>query len=224
MRLIATLLALTLFSGCAGTRGGRNVETAGFLGDYSQLSENPDDGVSLRYLQTRARWEGYDKVLLDPVQFWRGADVEAGLSPEQAQDLANYFYRAVHERLSPHYEMVHVPQSATLRISLAFTRLGERNVTLDTVSTYLPAARVLSEAKGGLTGKASFVGDAAFEAKITDAETGELLGAAVDKRVGGKTVKNFDNWSDVRAASDLWAKSLAYRLCVLRGGRSCTAP
>ena len=42
------------------------------------------------------------------------------------------------------------------------------------------------------------------EGKITDAETGTLLSAAMDKRVGGKTFKDFDIWSDVRAAVDYW--------------------
>jgi hypothetical protein len=117
--------------------------------------------------------------------------------------------------------MVSAPESGALRISIAFIRLGERNVTLDTISTYWPIGRVLSEASGGVTGKPGFVGEAAFEGKITDAASGELLGAAVDKRVGGKAIKNFDDWRDVRAASDLWASNLAFRLCTLRGEAAC---
>ena len=127
----------------------------------------------------------------------------------------------LHERLSKHYTMVNVPESSSLRISIAFIRLGERNVTLDTISTYWPMGRVLAEATAGVTGKPSFVGEAAFEGKITDAISGELLGAAVDRRVGGKSIKNFDDWKDVKAASDLWAKNLAFRLCTLRGEEGC---
>jgi hypothetical protein len=221
MRTIAAMFVVILCVGCGATRGGREVEERGFLGDYSQLKENPGEGVDLRYIASGIDWKRYDKILLDPVQFWRSADVEAGLSAEDAQELADYFYGVLRERLSAHYTMVTAPESGALRISIAFIRLGERNVTLDTISTYWPVGRVLSEGAGGITGKPGFVGEAAFEGKITDATTGELLGAALDHRVGGKTIKGFGDWADVRAASDLWAKELAVRLCTLRGVEAC---
>ena len=62
------------------------------------------------------------------------------------------------------------------------------------------------------------------EGKITDAETGTLLSAAMDKRVGGKTFKDFDIWSDVRAAVDYWVKLIVFRLCLLRGESVCKPP
>lgn len=224
MKSIATMVLVMLCISCGATRGGRGVEERGFLGDYSQLEENPDEGVKLRYIAAGADWKGYDKVLLDPVQFWRSADVEAGLSPEEAQELADYFYGVLHEQLSKSFTMVTAPESGALRISIVFIRLGERNVTMDTISTYWPIGRVLSEASGGATGKPGFVGEAAFEGKITDAASGQLLGAAVDRRVGGKTIKNFGDWTDVRAAADYWSKNLAFRLCTLSRGRGCEAP
>ena len=45
----------------------------------------------------------------------------------------------------------------------------------------------------------------------------EVVGAAVDTRVGGKAIKNFDDWVDVRKAIDRWAELLAIRLCLQRG-------
>jgi hypothetical protein len=221
MKRFVGVLIVILCVSCGATRGGREVEGRGFLGDYSRLSENPEDGVDLRYIATGVDWESYDKVLLDPVQFWRSADVEAGLSPDDAQALADYFYGVLRKSLSKDYAMVNAPESGTLRVSIAFIRLGERNVTLDTISTYWPIGRVLSEAAGGVTGKPSFVGEAAYEGKITDATSGELLGAAVDARVGGKAIKDFGDWTDVRAASDVWANNLAFRLCKLRGDEGC---
>jgi hypothetical protein len=221
MKRFVGVLIVILCVSCGATRGGREVEGRGFLGDYSRLSENPEDGVDLRYIATGVDWESYDKVLLDPVQFWRSADVEAGLSPDDAQALADYFYGVLRKSLSKDYAMVNAPESGTLRVSIVFIRLGERNVTLDTISTYWPIGRVLSEAAGGVTGKPSFVGEAAYEGKITDATSGELLGAAVDARVGGKAIKDFGDWTDVRAASDVWANNLAFRLCKLRGDEGC---
>lgn len=221
MRTLVTIVILMFCVSCGATRGGRGVEERGFLGDYSQLSENPEGGVKLRYIATGADWKSYDKVLLDPVQFWRSADVEAGLSPEDAQKLADYFYGVLRKHLAKSYAMVTAPESGTLRISIVFIRVGERNVTMDTISTYWPMGRVLAEVSGGVTGKPAFVGEATFEGKITDATGGQLLGAAVDRRVGGKAIKDFGDWTDVESASEMWAKGLASRLCMLRGEMNC---
>lgn len=227
MRTFLTAVAVLLCIGCGATREGPDVKGRGFLGDYSKLQENPYDGVQLRYLSPGVDWKQYDKVLLDPIQFWRSTDEDAGLSPDEKQYLADYFYNAVYESLSKDYSMVNAPESGALRISIAFVRIGDRNVTLDTVSTYWPVGRVLAEGTGAATGKPAFVGEAAFEGRITDAKTGELLGAAVDRRVGGKSFKDFDDWQDVEAASDFWAKNLAFRLCKLRGSEDteqCVEP
>jgi hypothetical protein len=109
-------------------------------------------------------------------------------------------------------------------VSIAFTRLGNRSVKLDTISTYVPQLRLVSEIKTVFTGKPSFVGEATFEGKLTDAHTGELLGAAVDKRVGGKTIKNMDTWLDVKNAIDYWVEAFAYNACLRREGTDCKAP
>ena len=68
------------------------------------------------------------------------------------------------------------------------------------------------------------MGYAKVEAKLTDAETGTLLGAAMDKRVGGKIFKDFDSWSDVKAAVNYWVKLVVFRLCLLRGEFDCKLP
>ncbi len=226
MKAIGMILIVSLCLACGATLGARDVKKAkaGFLDDYSVLEENPGPGARLRYLRKGVDWKRYDKMLLDPVQFWRGADVKAGLDEAEKQGLANYFHSTFYERMSRDYEMVSLPQPGTMRVSIAFTRLGDRNVTLDTVSTYVPQMLLLSEIKTVFTGKPSFVGEAAFEAKFTDAHNGELLAAAVDKRVGGKTIKNMDDWADVKSAIDYWVESLAYNACTLREGADCKAP
>ncbi|MGH8517645.1 MAG: DUF3313 family protein [Panacagrimonas sp.] len=67
--------------------------------------------------------------------------------------------------------------------------------------------------------------EASAEFKITDAQTGELLGAGVDRRAGGKTLKKgFSSWADVEGAFQYWAERLRYRLCKERGGADCVAP
>ena len=105
-----------------------------------------------------------------------------------------------------------------MRIQLAITELEKPSKVMDTFSTVLPTALVASEVKRITTGTHAFVGKASIEGKITDAETGEILLAAVDRRGGGKRIEGTTSqWADVEAIFDHWAARLALRLRQLRG-------
>jgi hypothetical protein len=61
--------------------------------------------------------------------------------------------------------------------------------------------------------------------KITDASTGELLGAALDRRVGGKELsKLWSDWHNADDALQYWAKRLRFALCEMRGAANCVKP
>ena len=76
------------------------------------------------------------------------------------------------------------------------------------------------------TGKPLFVGDASIEVKISDAQTGEILGAAADRRVGNKRLDadSFNSWDDVYKMLEIWTDMTRYRLCSERGGADCVKP
>lgn len=222
--ILITLVSIGLVPGCGATRGAAPPTGKGFLDDYSKLEKGPEGGAKLEFIDPGADWKAYDRIIIDPVTFWRGSDVKANLSPEQRQMLANYMHARMREELENDYRVVETPAKGAMRLTSAFTRLGGRNVTMDTVSTVVPQVRLMSEAKGMFTGKPSFVGEAAIELRVTDSWTGQVLGAAVDRRVGGKTIKGMDTWADVRAAMDHWAKVARYRLCNLRAEGDCPAP
>ncbi len=204
------------------------IEESGFLSDYTLLSHTDDvipgdfgPRPELRYINENTDWNRYDKIFIDPIVFFRSPDIEP---PAEAQTLLNYAYAELREELGRDYEVVDTPEPGALRITAAFTRLGERNVTMDTISTWVPFARAFAEIQDLTFGSPSFVGYAKMEVKYLDAETGELLLAALDKRIGGKTLKDFDSWTDVRAAMDYWAQLARFRLCLLRGGADCVRP
>ena len=215
-------------AGCSATRDSSlPIEESGFLTDYSLLSETDseipgDSGPKprYRYINPDADWAAYDKALVDPVIFFASEDIEV---PNEVQTLLNYFWAEMREELKQDYELVESSQPGTLRITAALTRAGERDVTMDTISTWVPFARAWAEMQS-ISGKPTGVGYAKLEIKFSDAETGTLLGASMDKRVGGKTIKDFDSWSDVRAAVDYWAKLLVFRLCLLNNESDCAPP
>jgi len=83
----------------------------------------------------------------------------------------------------------------------------------------------LSLVKYTATGKQAGVGEITMQIKITDASTGELLGAALDRRVGGKELaKLWSSWHNADDALQYWAKRLSFTLCDMRGGANCVKP
>ena len=75
------------------------------------------------------------------------------------------------------------------------------------------------------TGKQSGVGEITAELRATDAATGQLLFAALDRRVGGKSAEGiWDTWYNADSALQYWAKRSAYVICTQRGIPTCVKP
>jgi hypothetical protein len=91
---------------------------------------------------------------------------------------------------------------------------------LRTISMIVPQARGLNTLKYLATGSYSFVGSAEAEMKAMDSVTHQVLVAAVDKRVGGGSLKTAAQWQwgDAENAMNAWAEQLATRLASWTSG------
>ena len=132
----------------------------------------------------------FKKFMLDPVLVFRGPQSKMdGISQHQAQVMADTFYALIYQEVSKDYEMVDKPGPDTLRAQVAITHLEESWPMLDVVSSIPAPMNALaagSVLKNVATGKPAFKGEAVIEAKVTDSQTGEVLRAGVDRRVGAK--------------------------------------
>ena len=222
--LLAVLTAAALIQGCQPTYQGRTVSSSGFLEtNYGRLHEGGEGEALLVYRNPNAHWADYKEIHLDPVTIWRG-DQSAfnDFSAADRQKLADSFYSAVYQQLSKDYQMVTSIGPGVMHVQIALTDAKASSPVMDTISTVLPVGLAVSEATSIVTGKPSFVGEAQAEAKITDAQTGALLAAAIDRRVGGKSIAGSTNsWDDVQQAFEYWAEQIRYRLCKERGGTAC---
>jgi hypothetical protein len=238
MRLLSFLLIAGILAGpgCAATKQARTVERLGFLKDlYPKMVEgNEDAGESLLiYRNPRVAQippNTYKKFMLDPVLVFRGPKSKMeGISQEQAQLMADTFYALIYQEVSKDYEMVDKPGPDTLRAQVAMTHLEESWPMLDVVSSipapmnFLAAGSLL---KTVATGKPAFKGEAVIEAKVTDSQTGEVLRAGVDRRVGKKrlSAESFNSWADVYESLRYWAENGRYQLCQARHQKDCTKP
>lgn len=225
---IIALVAAVAVAACATTMPAREVKPSGFLGaDAKLLGPGGPGEAALVYKNPLAKWASYDKMLLDPVTFWRApGSKQPGISRQDMQTLINYFYHVIYQTFSGRMKMVTTPQPGTVRVKVAITKAEPSVVALDIISTVVPQMLAVSSAKMALDGKPAFVGEAAIAVKITDAMTGELLAAAVADRVGGKQLDaaHLKSWGDVEAAMQFWAQHAVYNLCLLQEKLDCKKP
>lgn len=234
--LAATVLAasVTLLAGCVTGSQARSVKTSAFLGDARPLlhAGQPGDPL-LVYRNPNAQWTRYKSIELDSVGIW--SDPSRNLTAEERDDLqklVDSFTVTLYKKLSTSYAMVDHGGPGVMRMQIAITD-GQRGATQLKVATiavpYWIGASLLWRFA---TGKPPFVGEASIEYKFTDGETGELLAAGADRRVGADTLvasgglnrDYFNSWGDVKYSLEYWAADTVYRLCMLRGDTSCVKP
>lgn len=238
VRLLIIVLtgAMLVSAGCGATKQARTVERLGFLKDYYPRMVEGDENAGeslLIYRNPRVALiqpNTYKKFMLDPVLVFRGPQSKMnGISQEQAQLMADTFYALIYQEVSKDYQMVDKPGPDTLRAQVAITHLEESWPMLDVVSTIPAPMNVLaagSMLKNVATGKPAFKGEAVIEAKVSDSQSGDVLRAGVDRRVGAKklSAESFNSWADVYESLRYWAENGRYQLCKARQEKDCPKP
>ena len=188
------------------------------------LVQGSDDKALYRYVNPKADVKQYTKVIIDPVLVYGYAGLDKD-ELENHQKLANNAFVYVTQELEKDYQIVKASESGTLRIKMAIVDADSAKPVRNTFSTLIPVGMGLSIVKYAATGKQVGVGEITMQMKITDASTGELLGAALDRRVGGKELsKLWSSWNNADDALKYWAKRLSFTLCEMRGGVKCVKP
>ena len=214
-----------LFSGCAGSYQARSVdikETGTILVNPAILEKGGDGQALYRYVNPNAVFTQYDKVIIDPVLIYKQATLDAG-ELENYQALANNAYVFFSRELSQDYRVVTSPEPRTMRVQLVIVDADSSKPVRNLLSTVMPIGIGISLVRYAATGKQSGVGEITAEFKATDAFTGQLLAAGLDRRVGGKDPKGIiDTWANADDALQYWAKLVRFRACTLRGeGPAC---
>jgi hypothetical protein len=227
--LLSVVLAGWLLAGCSQTAAPEpnliqraQGETpappppSGFLAtDYSLLTpptEGSDQKAMLRYINPSANFGSYNQVMIAAVTFWAADDSKVSAADQQA--LCNYAYNEFTKVLGKNFILASQPGPGVIKLSVALTDATSAVPGLRSISVVVPQARALSAIKMVATGTYAFVGSAQGALKLNDSVSGQLLAAAVDKRVGGTSITNVDvfQWGDAQNAIDYWAKLTDQRL------------
>ena len=227
--LIIAVLPSALMAGCAQTvseqpavvkqvESGQSPAASGFFGkDLSLLQPGKEGQVAMVYINPSVQWSQYDKILLEPVEFWDGDN--SSVSPSDQHMLTAYFYNKLKEDLQKNFTLVDQGGPGVLVLQVALTNASGATPGLRSVSVVVPQLRIINGVQSLATGSYAFVGSAEAEMKVTDAVTGQLLAAAIDKRAGGIAVSNAAQWKwgDAENVMDYWAQKTNDRLLELQG-------
>ncbi len=218
-----TCLLLLITTACSQTEQAQQVKFSGFLSDYSKLGPGGPGDPLFIYINPAVDFRGYPKAMVEPVTIWRSQDADPGsVSPRELSHLATsleaWIYKALRrEGITP----VQEPGPGVMRIRAGLTEAQQSSVKMDLLTSFIPLPSTSKLA----TGTRAFVGKASIEGEMTDSQTGELLGAMVDRRAGSRMPQRHDNsWHDVEQAFRFWSDRFAYRLCRLRGSGYCVQP
>jgi hypothetical protein len=113
-----------------------------------------------------------------------------------------------------------------MRIEVAVINGRKANSTLKVAKTIAPYAGTADTVWSFVTGKPAFTGEASLEFMIHDAQSGELLVAGADRRVGGNQLgkSTLKDWGDVENILTYWADEAVYALCMGRKAQNCVKP
>jgi len=211
--------------GCSATFQARNADIKdSVLVNPAILEKGGDDQALYRYINPKASLKQYTKVMIDPVLVRKDGELDKE-TLDNFQKLANNAYFYLREELRKDYVIVSSPEPGAMKVQMAIVDADSSKPVRNTLSTFVPVGIALSVVKYGVTGKQAGVGEITAEMKLTDASTGQLLAAAVDRRVGGKVLTElWSSWYNADEALKFWAKQLTYNLCSMRGGANCVKP
>lgn len=232
--LTAAVLLSGLMAGCAQTvseqpavvkqvESGQAPAASGFFGSSLPLLQPGKEGqAAMVYINPSAQWSQYNKIMLEPVEFWDSAD--SSVSPSDQHMLTAYFYNKLKEDLQKNFTLVDQGGPGVLVVQVALTNVTAATPGLRSVSVVIPQLRIINSVQSLATGSYAFVGSAEAEMKATDAVTGQLLAGAIDKRAGGIAVSTAAQWKwgDAQNAMDYWAQKANNRLLELQGRAAAT--
>ncbi len=216
--MVVAGIGVLLMVGCGTTQQAAVQEqpaVCGFLGTAacSYLKPGGEGQAGLRWVNTTADVTQYKKVLIDVVGFFgdpEKADAEAQLR------LTSFFLKVLNEELGKRYEIVNENWQTigpgVLKIQAAI--LDAEAATPGARSVSMAVPRVFSSAYRGASGKWPFAGGIQAAVRISDWQTGKIIGAAVDNRLGGGSMENIAvwQWGDAEHAMTEWAKLLSEKL------------
>ena len=192
----------------------------GMFDSYDDFKPGPKGGVDLVWaradITTKEQLEkvlaGYDSIMID--RAWLLIDDNTNydnLSADDIEMIGEYLVQRIAQRAKQRFDIVEKPGGKTLRLSLALTNVATPNPILAVTSSLLPVGIGISTISKVVTGEHTNVGSATIELSLSDANTGEGIIAAIDRKSGNKDLGTIiDSTDDAKDAINWWVERLGH--------------
>jgi len=217
-----TVACLVLLAGCGSSYHARDMKLQCTLVNPAVLEKGTGDQALYRYINHKVDVLKYNKILLDPVVITKDGTLDAETRANY-QRLANNAYVFLSRELGKDYKLVKAAEPDCMRVQMGIMDADPSQPVRNVLASLTPIGMAMNLVEYSTSGKQSGAGEISVELKVTDAQSGELLGAMVDRRVGGEHISS-DTWSDADAGLQWWAKRMRYVLCMGRSPKGCVKP
>jgi Protein of unknown function (DUF3313) len=208
-----TAVLVLLVTGCSTTQRVAVRDEPGicaFLGEVCHALQPGAPGeAGLRWVNPQSDPTRYTKVIVEVVGFF-GTDVSK-VPPADQERLTALFQQSLTEALATKYQVVDQPAPGTVQLQVVILDAEAATPGLRSVSMVIPQVRLLGTGYYAVSGTYPFVGGGQAAFKTTDAVTGQVLAAGVDRRVGGGAIQTAAQWQwgDAENAIKAWSQQLA---------------
>lgn len=147
------------------------------------MSQDKPGSESWTYAQPAARFAKYRTVIVDPTTVYQGPDAQfEGVDPADRQKFAGIITQELRSELAKTFPAPARAQADTLRLSVKI--LGAQKTTggIATATRVTPLGFATSALKSALGKKGTLTGSVLYSVEAYDAQTNELLLAAVRRR------------------------------------------
>lgn len=227
-RLVACAL-FVLLTACTMTQTGQDGTTSAILPPEIQAELVPGESALAPdqfYAKPGVEGRNYDKVMIDPIIYFAPPEAKRRISPDDRQTLLNNFHVLMGREIGKDFLLAIEPQRGTVRVQFALLPATSGPVAMDTVAMVAredPNTQVVVD---NLASPIEPGADLLVESLWTDAVTGEVLGATVDRHFGQGSFDgaSFKSWADVNRYLEAYAELVRYRICRFQGGTDCMPP
>ena len=125
-------------------------------------------------------WRAYTRVLLDPVETYRGPDADfGGADAQQQQQLADYVWREYVRAIGPY--AASAPGPGVVRLKLMLVGLENNVPVAATASRVVPVGLAVNLGKAVMGQPGTFTGSVVLAGQMIDTQTNQPLLTAVQK-------------------------------------------
>jgi hypothetical protein len=209
---LTAVLAL-LVTGCSTTQRVTVTDEPGicaFLGEVChELQPGAPGEAGLRWVNPTSDPTRYTKVIVEVVGLF-GTDVSK-VPPAEQERLTALFQQSLTDALATKYQVVDQSAPGTVQLQVVMLDAEAATRGLRSVSMVIPQVRLLGTGYYAVSGTYPFVGGGQAAFKATDAVTGQVLAAGVDRRVGGGAIQTAAQWQwgDAENVIKAWSQQLA---------------